>query len=82
MWVGVPVLDIGERGHHHLHKSDPSRDLSSGLGLRLWGRQLLNLMIDGRLRTGVARWGIGLKLIRPMILSEGSCRVESARDSL
>ena len=41
MWFGVPVLDIGERGHHHLHKFDPSRDLSSGLGLRLWGRQLL-----------------------------------------
>ena len=42
MWFGVPVLDIGERGHHHLHKPDPSPDLSSGLWLRLWGSQRLN----------------------------------------
>ena len=47
MWFGVPVLDTGQRGHHHLHKFDPSRDLSSDLRLRLWGRQLLNPMIDG-----------------------------------
>ncbi len=48
MWVGVPVLDIGERGHHHLHKPDPSPDLSFGLGLRLRGSQRLN---SGRLES-------------------------------
>ncbi len=47
MLVGVPVLDSGERGHHHLHKSDPSRDLSSGLGLRLWGQRLSLRKIEG-----------------------------------
>jgi hypothetical protein len=57
MWLGVPILDSGQRGHHHLHKSDPSRDLSSGFGLRFWGRQLLNPMIDGMPGEGVAPVG-------------------------
>ena len=47
MWFGVPVLDTGQRGHHHLHKFDPSRDLSSGLGLRLWGQRLSLRKIEG-----------------------------------
>ena len=56
MWLGVPVLDIGQRGHHHLHKFDPSRDLPSGFGLRLWGRQLLNLSKVGGFAGGSYTW--------------------------
>jgi hypothetical protein len=55
MWFGVPVLDTGQRGHHHLHKFDPSRDLSSGLGLRLWG-QCLNLSKFGSFYRGSYTW--------------------------
>lgn len=40
MWVGVPVLDIGQCGHHHLCKSHLSPDLTSGVGLGLWGQRL------------------------------------------
>ena len=47
MWFGVPVLDTGQRGHHHHHKSDPSHDLSVGLGLRPWGQRLSLRKIEG-----------------------------------
>jgi hypothetical protein len=55
MCFGVPVLDTGQRGHHHLHKFDPSRDLSSDLRLRLWG-QCLNLRKFGRFYRGSYAW--------------------------
>ena len=55
MWFGVPVLDSAQRGHHHLHKSDPSRDLSSGLKLRLWD-QCLNLSRFGSFARGSYTW--------------------------
>jgi hypothetical protein len=55
MWFGVPVLDTDQRGHHHLHKFGPSRDLSSGLRLRLWG-QCLNLRKFGGFDRGSYTW--------------------------
>jgi hypothetical protein len=62
MCFGVPVLDSAQRGHHHLHKFDPSRDLSSGLGLRLWG-QCLNLRKIGGLERVSRQWVIMIILI-------------------
>ena len=56
MWVGVPVLDIGERGHHHLHKSHPSRDLCSGLWLRFRGSQGLKPRGIGGIETLSRGW--------------------------
>jgi hypothetical protein len=62
MWVRVPVLDSGERGHYHLHKLDPSRDLSSGLGLRLRS-QRLSLRKIGGVERGSCQWVVMLILI-------------------
>jgi hypothetical protein len=71
MWVGVPVLDTGQRGHHHLHKSDPSRDLSSSLGLRLWG-QRLSLRKIGDLERVSRQWVIVIILICADVNGAGS----------
>jgi hypothetical protein len=63
MWFGVPVLDSGERGHHHLHKPHPPPDLSSDLGLRLRGGQCLNFRKIGGLERVSRQWVVMLILI-------------------
>ncbi len=63
MWVRVPVLDIGERGDHHLHKPHPSLDLSVGLGLRGWGSQCLNLRKIGDCEKVSRGWVVVLIVI-------------------
>jgi hypothetical protein len=62
MRFGVPVLDTGQRRHHHLHEPDPSRVLSSGLGLRLWGQRLSLRKIGGLERVS-RQWVVMLILI-------------------
>ena len=69
--VRVPILDTGQRGHHHLHKFDPSRDLSSGLGLRLWG-QCLNFRKIGGLERVSRQWVVMLILICAGLNGAGS----------
>ena len=72
MWVGVPVLDNGQRGHHHLHKFDPSVGLSSGLGLGLWGSQRLSLRKIGGLERVLRQWVVMLILICAGLNGAGS----------
>jgi hypothetical protein len=71
MWFGVPILDSGQRGHHHLYKSHPSRDLSSSLGLRLWG-QRLSLRKIGDLERVSHQWVVMLILICAGLNGAGS----------
>jgi hypothetical protein len=64
MWVKMPVLNTGQRGHHYSPKLHPYCDISSGLefwscGQRLAGEPSLAPRGSERLGGGAYHWGRG-----------------------